>query len=37
MDVEADFSNEKFTGGDKNWYRGEAEKDLGIIKMIPKE
>ena len=37
MDVEADFSREKFEGGNGHWYRGEAEKDLGIVKMIPKE
>jgi len=35
-DVEADYSKEKFKGGD-SWYRGEAEKDLGIIKLMPKE
>ena len=32
-EVEADFTNEKFTGGDKNWYRGEAEKDLGNVQL----
>ena len=39
-EVEADFTNEKFTGGDNSWYRGEAEKDLGTVKleeMTPKE
>jgi len=36
-DVEVDYSNVKFTGGDNCSYRGEAEKDLGIIKMKPKE
>ena len=36
-DVIADYSNEKFKGGSGNWYRGEAEKDLGIIKLTPKE
>ena len=36
-EIEADYSNEKFTGGDKHWYRGEAEKDLGILKLTPKE
>jgi len=35
-DVEADYSKEKFKGG-YSWYRGEAEKDLGIIKLMPKE
>ena len=35
--IEADYSNEKFTGGDGNWYRGSAEKDLGIIEMEPEE
>ena len=33
MDVVADYSDEKFKGGNGNWYRGEAEKDLGIIKL----
>ena len=36
-EVEADYSNEKFKGGNKRWYRGEAEKDLGIIKLETKE
>ena len=36
-EIEADYSNEKFKGGDGHWYRGEAEKDLGIIKMELKE
>ena len=37
MEVEADYSNATFTGGDKHWDRGEAEKDLGIIKLQLKE
>ena len=36
-EVEADYSNENFTDGNKNWYRGEAEKDLGVVKMESKE
>jgi len=36
-DIEADYSNAKFKGGNGHWYRGEAEKDLGVIKMEPKE
>ena len=36
-DIEADYSKETFTGGDDRWYRGEVEKDLGTIKMEPKE
>ena len=35
--IEIDYSNEKFTGGDGHWYRGEAEKDLGNVRMEPKE
>jgi putative lipoprotein (rSAM/lipoprotein system) len=35
MEVEADYTNETFTGSSGNWYRGEAEIDLGIIKMKP--
>ena len=35
--MEIDYSNEKFTGGDGHWYKGEAEKDLGTIKMEPKK
>jgi hypothetical protein len=34
MEVEADFSNVTFSGG-SGWYDGEAEIDLGTIKMIP--
>ena len=37
MDIEADYSKETFTGGDGSWYQGEAEKNLGAIKMAPKE
>ena len=37
MDVVADYSNEKFTGGKGCMYLGEVEKDLGIIKLTPKE
>jgi len=33
--VEADFTNATFTGSSGNWQRGEAEIDLGIIKMKP--
>ena len=32
-DVIADYSSEKFNGGDGHWYRGEVEKDLGVVKM----
>ena len=32
-EIEADFTNEKFTGGDNSWYRGEAEKDLGTVQL----
>jgi len=31
--VEADFSNVEFKGGSGNWYEGEAEINLGTIKM----
>jgi len=31
--VEADFRNVTFTGGSGNWYNGEAEINLGTIKM----
>ena len=34
-DVEVDFSHVKFKGSD--WYSGEVEKNLGIIKLTPKE
>jgi len=34
-EVEADFSNVKFKGSDRD--SGEVEKDLGIIKLTPKE
>jgi putative lipoprotein (rSAM/lipoprotein system) len=33
--IEADYTNKTFTGGSGNWYEGEAEIDLGIIKMQP--
>ena len=36
-DVVADYSNEKFKGGDGHWYEGEAEKDLGVIKLTAKK
>jgi putative lipoprotein (rSAM/lipoprotein system) len=36
MEVEADYTNKPLTGGDGHWYEGEAEIDLGIIKMKPK-
>jgi putative lipoprotein (rSAM/lipoprotein system) len=35
MEIEADYTNKKFTGGG-GWYAGEAEIDLGIRKMKPK-
>jgi putative lipoprotein (rSAM/lipoprotein system) len=35
MEIEADFTNATFTGGSGHWYEGEAEIDLGIIKMKP--
>jgi len=35
--VKADFSNSEFTGGSGNWYSGQAEIDLGKIKMTPDE
>ena len=35
MEVEADYTNETLTGGSEHWYNGEAELDLGIIKMKP--
>ena len=35
MNIEADFSNKTFTGGSGAWYDGEAEIDLGIIRMKP--
>jgi putative lipoprotein (rSAM/lipoprotein system) len=34
MEVEADYTNATFTGG-SGWYEGEAEIDLGKIKMKP--
>jgi putative lipoprotein (rSAM/lipoprotein system) len=36
MTIEADYTNKTFTGGGK-WYEGEAEIDLGIIKLEPKK
>jgi len=33
--IEVDYSNEKFKGSDGNWYKGEAEINLGTIKMKP--
>jgi len=35
MEFEADYTNKTFTGG-SGWYYGEAEIDLGKIKMKPK-
>jgi len=35
MEIEADYTNKTFTGGG-GWYSGEAEIDLGTIKMKPK-
>jgi putative lipoprotein (rSAM/lipoprotein system) len=35
--IEADYTNETFTGSSGNWYEGEAEIDLGTIKMQPEE
>jgi putative lipoprotein (rSAM/lipoprotein system) len=35
MEIEADFTDKTFTGSSGNWYYGEAEMDLGIIKMKP--
>jgi putative lipoprotein (rSAM/lipoprotein system) len=35
MEVEADYKNITLTGGNGHWYDGEAELDLGIIKMKP--
>jgi putative lipoprotein (rSAM/lipoprotein system) len=37
MEIEADYTNETFTGSSGHWYSGEAEIDLGIIKMKPEE
>jgi len=37
MEVEADYTNATFTGGSGHWYDGEAELDLGIIKMKPEK
>jgi putative lipoprotein (rSAM/lipoprotein system) len=35
MEIEADYTNVTLTGGSGHWYDGEAEIDLGIIKMKP--
>ena len=35
MEIEADYTNKTFTGSSGGWYEGEAEIDLGIIKMKP--
>ena len=35
MEVEADYTDITLTGDSGNWYEGEAELDLGIIKMKP--
>jgi len=35
MEIEADYTDETFTGSSGNWYEGEAEIDFGFIKMIP--
>jgi putative lipoprotein (rSAM/lipoprotein system) len=37
MVIEADYTNKKFTGGSGKFYKGEAEIDLGTIKMKPAE
>jgi putative lipoprotein (rSAM/lipoprotein system) len=37
MEIEADYTNETFTGSSGNWYKGEAEIDLGTIRMKPEE
>jgi putative lipoprotein (rSAM/lipoprotein system) len=37
MEVEADYTKKTFTGSSGHWYSGEAEIDLGIIKMKPEE
>jgi putative lipoprotein (rSAM/lipoprotein system) len=37
MEVEADYTKKTFTGSSGNWYEGQAEIDLGIIKMTPEE
>jgi putative lipoprotein (rSAM/lipoprotein system) len=36
MEIEADYTKETFTGG-SGWYWGEAEIDLGTIRMKPEE
>ena len=35
MEIEADYTNKTFTGGDGHWYRGQVEVDLGTINMKP--
>jgi putative lipoprotein (rSAM/lipoprotein system) len=35
MEIEADYTNKPLTGNSGNWYAGEAEIDLGTIKMKP--
>jgi putative lipoprotein (rSAM/lipoprotein system) len=35
--IEADYTEETLTGGSGAWYEGEAEIDLGTIRMKPKE
>jgi putative lipoprotein (rSAM/lipoprotein system) len=35
MEIEADYTNATFTEGSGNWYSGQAEIDLGTIKMKP--
>jgi len=37
MEIEADYTNKPFIGGDGHWYSGQAEVDLGTIKMKPKD
>jgi putative lipoprotein (rSAM/lipoprotein system) len=37
MEIVADYTNETFTGSSGHWYEGEAEIDLGIIRMTPAE
>jgi putative lipoprotein (rSAM/lipoprotein system) len=36
-EIEADYTNETYTGGDGHWYRGTAEIDLGTIRMSPEK
>jgi putative lipoprotein (rSAM/lipoprotein system) len=36
-EIVADYTNETFTGSSGNWYEGEAEIDLGTIRMTPEK